>query len=319
MAKIFQKKEKYPRWFTVAPDIWGMKDIFVNIFMIYNRVENKWVLIDTGIPSTAKKIRVMAEYLFGSEVSTPSAIVLTHGHFDHIGSLIELVREWQIPIYAHHLEAPYLTGKSSYPPPDPFAGGGIMTLMSWLFPKGPINVSGFLRPLPDDGSVPGLPEWKNIHTPGHAPGHISLFRPKDKVLISGDAIVTTKQESAISVMQQRKVLSGPPRYFTPDWQSAQESVKSLIALEPTVLAAGHGIPMKGMMLKQSLDYLLRNFRKIAVPKEGRYVDSPAKMNDKGVQYIPPFKITKTVAESLIAVGAGISLGILLTLMDKRKN
>lgn len=106
----------------------------------------------------------------------PSSIILTHGHFDHVGSVLQLADEWAVPVYCHHLETPYLTGKSSYPPPDPTVGGGLMSLMSFTFPKKPINVQNHLRELPDGGTVPDLHHWQWLHTPGHAPGHISLYR-----------------------------------------------------------------------------------------------------------------------------------------------
>ncbi|OLO27054.1 hypothetical protein BTR23_21210 [Alkalihalophilus pseudofirmus] len=54
-----------------------------------------------------------------------------------------------------------------------------------------------------------------IHSPGHTPGHVSLFRDADRTLIVGDAFVTIKQESLYSVITQEQQISGPPRYFTP--------------------------------------------------------------------------------------------------------
>ena len=101
------------------------------------------------------------------------------------------------------------------------------------------------EPLPDDGSVPGLPGWRWVFTPGHAPGHVALFRDADRTLIAGDAVVTTKQESAPAVMAQRRELHGPPMYFTPDWVSAARSVATLAELEPEVVATGHGEPLRG--------------------------------------------------------------------------
>jgi hypothetical protein len=62
---------------------------------------------------------------------------------------------------------------------------------------------------------------------GHAPGHISLYRQRDGVLLTGDAFVTTKQESAISVILQTREISGPPKYFTYNWGSATRSVRGL--------------------------------------------------------------------------------------------
>jgi glyoxylase-like metal-dependent hydrolase (beta-lactamase superfamily II) len=153
--------------------------------------------------------------------------------------------------------------------------------------------------LPADGSVPGLPMWQYIHTPGHAPGHISLFRQSDGVLIAGDAFVTTKQESAIAVMRQTKILSGPPKYFTYDWDAAEQSVKKLQALNPAVVATGHGKPMQGERMVSALKSLAEDFRNQAVPPSGRYVHDSAVVDDKGVNYVPP----PTLRKLLLSVGA----------------
>lgn len=58
-------------------------------------------------------------------------------------------------------------------------------------------------------------------------GHVSFFRKKDKVLISGDAFVTTGQESLTAVIRQTKKLSDPPKYFTYDQEAAGRSVEAL--------------------------------------------------------------------------------------------
>ncbi len=139
--------------FTVAPGVWGRKDVFVNFFMIQDMVNDQWVLVDTGLKWSASKIKEMAAYLFGEE-SIPKAIILTHGHFDHVGSVVKLAEEWNVPVYAHHLEIPYLTGHSNYPPPDPTVGGGLMATMSFLYPKSPINIWRYLKVLPGGGSIP---------------------------------------------------------------------------------------------------------------------------------------------------------------------
>ena len=153
----------------VAPGVWRLKDIFVNVYIIQNREGTEWVLVDTGLKSTASKIKNLVTELFGSG-STPKAIIMTHAHFDHHGSLLQLAEEWNAPVYCHHQEKPYLTGRASYPPPDPSVGGGAMALMSFAFPKKPINAEEYLRELPVDGTVPDLEDWRWIHTPGHTPG-----------------------------------------------------------------------------------------------------------------------------------------------------
>ena len=45
------------------------------------------------------------------ENNKPKAIVLTHGHFDHVGAVVDLVRKWDVPVYAHEAELPYLTAE----------------------------------------------------------------------------------------------------------------------------------------------------------------------------------------------------------------
>jgi glyoxylase-like metal-dependent hydrolase (beta-lactamase superfamily II) len=61
-----------------------------------------------------------------------------------------------------------------------------MSLLSVFYPKRPINLGNHVQSLPDDGTVPFLTNWQYVNTPGHTPGHISLFRVKDRVLIAGD-------------------------------------------------------------------------------------------------------------------------------------
>jgi glyoxylase-like metal-dependent hydrolase (beta-lactamase superfamily II) len=271
--------------FTVAEGIWGRKDSFVNYYMIQDPNSGNWALVDAGLKWSAPAIRKMAKEIFG-EGSRPSAILLTHGHFDHVGALTTLAEEWQVPVYAHSMELPYLTGKSSYPPPDSSVGGGMMSLLSFMYPKTPIDISKHIKKLPDDNSIPGFPEWKYIHTPGHSPGHISLFREKDKVLIAGDAFCTTKPEAALYAFSHMPALSGPPKYFTTNWASAKLSVMKLAALDPEVVAAGHGKPMRGQVMRRQLNTLSRHFDHLAVPATGRYVNEPSLANEQGVVSIP---------------------------------
>ena len=150
-----------------------------------------------------------------------------------------------------------------------------MSLLSPLFPRGPIDVSAWLHPLPDDGSVPGMPDWRWIATPGHSPGHVSLWRETDRTLIAGDAFITTTQESAYAVATQSAELHGPPMYFTPDWPSARRSVETLAGLEPEIVVTGHGRAMRGDAMRSALHTLAWDFDRIAVPDHGRYVDNPA--------------------------------------------
>jgi glyoxylase-like metal-dependent hydrolase (beta-lactamase superfamily II) len=309
------KNRKGNFYFDVAPHVWGMKDIFVNVYMVQDALEKNWVLIDAGLKTSARKIKRMAAALFGKE-SKPACIILTHGHFDHVGSLLKLATEWNVPVYAHYLELPYLTGKSNYPPPDPSVGGGLMAWMSFIYPNKPINLQTRVFALPEDGSVPALKEWKYLHTPGHAPGHISLFREEDNVLIAGDAFVTTNQQSAISVMLQTKKLSGPPMYFTYDWEAANSSVKKLLLLSPETAATGHGRPMYGKEMRKQLHNLHEHFKEEAIPGQGRYVKEPAVADANGILYVPPKEEPKNYLPWVVA---GCVLGFAaITIINKQR-
>ncbi len=282
----FEALEPYTsHLFSVSPRVWGRKDLFVNYYFVQDEQSGAWALVDAGLRWSAARIKHVAHELFGEK--PPAAIILTHGHFDHVGALHALIEEWNVPVYAHRLEAPYLTGLSSYPPPDPAVGGGLIAAMSWMYPKGPINIQNYLRILPDDNSIPGFPEWKYIHTPGHSPGHISLFRESDRTLIAGDAFVTTKAESAIYALSGMKQMSGPPKYFTCNWASSELSVIKLSALDPEVAATGHGTPMRGEELRGALKNLSGHFATLALPAEGRYLNEPAVTNEQGVLFVPP--------------------------------
>lgn len=296
--------------FAVAPGVWGRKQIFVNFYIIQDRSSDAWALVDAGLRWSAPEIKATSRTLFGEE-SKPSAIILTHGHFDHVGALVSILKDWDVPVYAHSMELPYLTGQSSYPPPDPSVGGGMIALMSFLYPKGPIDIREHVRPLPDDNSVPGFPEWKYLHTPGHSPGHISLFRESDKVLIAGDAFVTTKTESAFFSLTQFRHLSGPPKYFTCNWASAKISLLKLAALDPEIVATGHGKPMQGQKMRNQLEILSRHFHQIAVPEKGRYVNEPAVTNEKGVVFLPHAQERIPTTLKVIAASAVVAFAVFM--------
>lgn len=291
--------------FSVAERVWGSKEVFVNYYIIQDETSQDWALVDAGLKWSAPRIIKMAEELFGAGAK-PSAIILTHGHFDHVGALQALLKKWDVPVYAHEMELPYLQGQSSYPPADPSVGGGAMSAMSFLYPKGPIDLRGHVKKLPADNSIPGFREWKYIETPGHSPGHISLFRQQDRTLLAGDAFVTTKAESAFYALTFKEHLSGPPKYFTCNWASAKISVMKLAALNPEVVATCHGKPMSGEEMRQGLEQLITHFDELAQPAHGRYVQQPAVTNRYGVASIPAGE-RHLVSTLAFAAGAAVFL------------
>jgi glyoxylase-like metal-dependent hydrolase (beta-lactamase superfamily II) len=265
---------------AVATGVEGLRIAFVNVFGIAHS-DNSWTLIDAGLPMSESFICRWAEKHFAGP---PRAIVLSHGHFDHVSSAQALADKWDVPIYAHPLERPYLTGQKEYPPPNPGAGGGLMSLLSPLFPRGPIDVGHRLRALSagdgsageslaseragksTDGQAFELPGWQILHTPGHTPGHVSFFREEDRTLLPCDAFCTTKPESFFeAAIAQKSELHGPPAYFTSDWNSARASVQRLAAIEPRTIAPGHGQPIAGPHVAAALRELAARFDEVAVP------------------------------------------------------
>ena len=255
----------------IKKDISYYTSQIVNVIFIGKPGDGNWVLVDAGMPESANAILAAVEKRFGKQ-SRPAAVLLTHGHFDHVGGLIDLIEEWQVPVYAHPLEFPYLTGEKSYPEPDPSVEGGALAKLSFIYPTEPINIKSVLKPLPTDHSVPNLPDWRWIHTPGHSQGHVSFWREKDKALVAGDAFITVKQDSFYKVLTQKEEVHGPPRYLTPDWKAAYESVKKLEDLHPAIAVTGHGAAMEGEELRAGLKNLVDNFKDIAIPDHGKYTE-----------------------------------------------
>lgn len=254
---------------SVAPGVFGLRIVLVNVYAV--TTPEGWVLIDAGLPMSDGRIRRWAESHFGNR--KPSAIVLTHGHFDHVGAFPQILEAWQwdVPVFAHQLELPYLRGQKKYPAPQASAGGGLMSLLAPFYPRGPIDLGDHVQPLPLNGTVPGLEDWKWIHTPGHTEGHVSFFRDSDRTLLVGDAFCTTKQESLTAIASQKPELHGPPAYYTSDWDAAKASVEILANLKPQCVAPGHGPPVAGAEVVTALDDLARNFDVVARPKSASRV------------------------------------------------
>ncbi len=272
------------------------------------RPGSPWVLMDAGAPGNAAEIRQAAAQRYGAD-SKPVAIVLTHGHFDHAGSALDLVRAWNVPVYAHALEAPFLTGKSPYPPKDSTVGGA-MAMLARLFPSRTADLGNRLREL-RAGVVPGMPGWTWYHTPGHTAGHVSFFHPEESILIAGDAVVTMDLDSPLGMITRAPKISRPPASFTYDWAEAHRSVALLAGLSPLHIGSGHGVPMSGETVAQGIAALAADF---PVPAHGRYAQQPARSDANGIVFLPP-----PVPDPLPMIAAGIGVALVAGWMLSRRS
>jgi glyoxylase-like metal-dependent hydrolase (beta-lactamase superfamily II) len=286
----------------IAPDVGWLPISFVNVYFL-GRPGSPWVLVDAGLPGRANQIIEAAEARFGSG-APPEAIVLTHGHFDHAGSAQALADYWNVPIFAHRLEMPYLTGKSDYPPPDPTVGGAMAFLSRFMSGHGR-DLTPRIREL-QPNEVPGASNWEWLATPGHSPGHISLFRPSDRVLLAGDAFATMNMDSWSGLVTGRRSLARAGAPFNTDWEATRLSVKELAKLRPNVAGCGHGIPRCDAELPARLERFAERFR---APRHGRYVRRPARTDERGIITLPPAPFDPVpFATAAALIVAGIALG-----------
>jgi glyoxylase-like metal-dependent hydrolase (beta-lactamase superfamily II) len=255
----------------IAPGVYwalGRGITRTNVYLV--RSDPSWVLVDTGWRGNAAAIRSQAEAVFGRD-ARPAGILLTHIHPDHAGSAAELARAWGVPVYVHPDELP-MAGPD-YPqeyvnPVDRRLSAALMRVLpsrTWERMRDESDLRGVVLGLDLHTGVPGLPEWECLPTPGHTPGHVALYRRRDGVLITGDAVLTIDVNSVAGIAFGRQRLSGPPRYFTWSWPAAMDSIAALAKLETHVLATGHGRPMVGAAAAPALHALSRRLASSAEP------------------------------------------------------
>jgi len=157
--------------------------------------------------------------------------VITHAHVDHVGGLASLVRVTGAPVYIGSGERGYAeSGAPPYHPGLDRVGLGCVAKAITRFESFP--VAGVLA----EGDHVGH-GFVVVETPGHSPGHISLWREADRVLIAGDAVAG---QAAITL---RPGLVEPPEIFTFDRRRSRESIRRLAELEPSIVLFGHGPPV----------------------------------------------------------------------------
>jgi glyoxylase-like metal-dependent hydrolase (beta-lactamase superfamily II) len=241
-----------------------------NVYFIQSGAS--WVLIDTASKNCEKQITKAAESLFGAN-RPPACILITHAHPDHEGAALKLAGTWNCKVYLHPDDLRLSvnnTVEGMKPFTSPFDRWIIFPILH-LIPRRKIeamllksSLKEVAEAMDPSGIVPGLPDWKCIHTPGHMPGHIAFFRASDRVLITGDAVLTANLNSFGGILSwfftsSTQNISGPPWYSSVNWPAAKDSVALLARLKPRVLAPGHGLPMAGEDVMRELSALVKKF------------------------------------------------------------
>jgi glyoxylase-like metal-dependent hydrolase (beta-lactamase superfamily II) len=189
------------------------------------------VLVDTGIPGAGPKVEA-ALAKEGVGPGDVSAIVVTHGHIDHMGNAVYLRNTLGAPIIAHRADLPaYSAGRAVVEymrPTGPFG---------WLFGKAPL-VRESTEPFePDSFVAAALPlhdygvDARIMFTPGHTPGSVSVITDPGE-LIAADLIAGPLLGAIHSWP------ANPPFHY--DRVQNLASLDAVLALNPTIVYVGHG-------------------------------------------------------------------------------
>ncbi|MBM6647722.1 MBL fold metallo-hydrolase [Bacillus sp. RIT 809] len=178
------------------------------------------VLIDTGFPGQIEDIQVEMDKV-GVSFGKLKVVILTHQDIDHIGSLPELLQNCgsNITVYAHELDKPYIEGELPL----------LKDAQVQNPPKGKVDDT-----LIDGQELSYCGGILIIHTPGHTPGHISLYLRQSKTLIAGDSMYSVNG-----------ILGGIHAPTTLDVKEAHQSLKKYLDLDIESVVCYHGGLSKG--------------------------------------------------------------------------
>ena len=194
------------------------------------------VLVDVGVPGQLGAIKVAMEKA-GVSLNRIDAVILTHQDIDHIGSIQDVLQAVGKPIevYAHAEDKPYIEGEKE---PIKMTRERVSQMLSRMPEEVREQAEAMLLNPPtakvtkmvSDGEIlPICGGIEVIFTPGHTPGHISLYHQPTKTLITGDATVSQDGE-----------ILGPNPQATLDMQQALESQKKFTSFDIARVICYHG-------------------------------------------------------------------------------
>jgi glyoxylase-like metal-dependent hydrolase (beta-lactamase superfamily II) len=227
----------------VAPGVHRLEHAYVNCYLLEEG--SAVTIVDAAFPSTWAPLLLALEEI-GRTRRDVEALVLTHGHFDHLGFAARAQAELRVPIWVHpsdaHLAAhPYHYQRERTPFVYPLLYPAAIPVLAGMTTAGALAVKGVekVEHLPEDGvlDVPGHP--RIVFTPGHTFGHTALHLPDRGALISGDALVTLDPYKGSRGAQ---IIAGAA---TADSALALDTLTALVETDAELVLPGHGDPWSG--------------------------------------------------------------------------
>src|SRR5918998_933084 len=197
---------------------------YLNLTLIVDE-ENGTTLVDAGLPDQTEAI-IAALVEAGIGVRDLRRIIFTHQDLDHVGSGAALVRQSDATVLAHPADSPHIEGSLRPLKPSPEMLEQRPQMREVLERLEPVGVDEHL----EDGERLDLAGGTRvIFTPGHTPGHLSLYLERPKVLVAGDALTAEGGH-----------LNGPNAPLTLDVREAARSVRRLADLDVDAIVCYHG-------------------------------------------------------------------------------
>ncbi|WP_356881133.1 MBL fold metallo-hydrolase [Arthrobacter sp. YD2] len=227
---------------NVADGIHRIEHAYVNVYLVEDG--DGVAVIDAGLPGMWPHLTGALDEL-GYGPGDIRALVLTHAHFDHVGTAARLRQEYRTPILVHDADRyiaahPYRyeheNNRFLYPLRYPKS----IPVLGTMTGAGALNVRGVtdVHSLTTDSgdALPGRP--RILHTPGHTAGHVALHFPDRGVLICGDSLVTLNPYTGTTGPQ---IVSGAATANSPE---ALDSLSLLAETAAPLLLTGHGEPWR---------------------------------------------------------------------------
>lgn len=198
----------------IAP---GVHAIHLTSVRVHAILEDDITLVDAGLPGSRRGIeRYLARV--GRSIGEVRRVVCTHGHPDHAGGASELARRG-IELVMHPADADGVRVRVRDAVRRPSRG----RIFAAITPIPPA-----VTPVADGDILPALGGLRVVHTPGHTPGSICLYSPRDRILFTGDVL-----------QRRRGRISFASGLYSDDHAQARRSVQRLAELDVRIIVFAH--------------------------------------------------------------------------------